>query len=346
MAITWITPVALTPSAQDAWTDMDVSANVPAGATGVILRVHSLVTTNDILAFRKNGSTDNRTGAANDLSGGGSTWAFVGVDASRIFEYYTQGTDNHRWDLVGYFDDDAVFLTNAIDKSVSTTGSYVDIDISGDTGADTAIGAIFAATTPSIAYFSIRKNGSTDDFTPFDLDNKYWPIIGVDASEICEIKQEAIADFFLIGYITKHATFLTNATDVTPGSTLTWTDTTLPVGATGGFLHFYGADDNQYGARKNGTSLAWNEPLVDEVGVVAVEADASRIIEVYKGTASVAAYLIGYSEAGASTTPVVNSTDLRWNTIETVESTLDARWNTVNSIIQAADLRWHLRNAV
>ncbi|MCK9320234.1 hypothetical protein, partial [Methanoculleus sp.] len=65
---------------------MDVSAIVPANATGVILHLYNDNGTTDYtIGFRKNGSTDNRTtlfGAANNM------WCAIGVDANRIFEIY------------------------------------------------------------------------------------------------------------------------------------------------------------------------------------------------------------------------------------------------------------------
>ena len=71
MAITFVTPVALTLSTSAAWTDADVSAYVPAGATGVILHLTNIYTSADLpIGLRKNGSTDNRF--PNMYSGGGT----------------------------------------------------------------------------------------------------------------------------------------------------------------------------------------------------------------------------------------------------------------------------------
>src|SRR5687767_12138048 len=53
---TFITPLEVTPGVAAAFTDVDASAQVPAGATGVILHI-SGVSGIDI-GLRKNGSTD------------------------------------------------------------------------------------------------------------------------------------------------------------------------------------------------------------------------------------------------------------------------------------------------
>ena len=100
------------------------------------------------------------------------------------------------------------FFTDAVNKSLGTTGSYQDVDISSDTGGDTAIGAIFTVNNDSGSgadkAYGLRKNGSTDDFYYEPRgDQSNIHIIGVDGSEIAEMKIENIAiDLYLTGYIT------------------------------------------------------------------------------------------------------------------------------------------------
>jgi len=136
----FIDPVEITPGSAGAWIDIDVSSYVPAGATGVVLHfVNTHASNYYYIGQRKNGSTDNRYG---QLFSDCHTWSAIGIDANRVLEAYVGNTTSIDIYIVGYYTSDAVFNTNAVDKSLSNTGAWYDIDISGDTGADTATGAI------------------------------------------------------------------------------------------------------------------------------------------------------------------------------------------------------------
>lgn len=297
MAITWITPVEVTPGTPNAWIDVDVSGSVPAGATGVIL--HITTASVQYYGVRKNGSTDDR--ALNTPYSRLHLWAAIGVDANRILEAYVGNTTDVDIWLVGYFGSDSVFFTNAVDKSLGSTGSWLDIDISADTGGDTAIGAIFEAIGPP-ATFGFRKNGSSDDRGSLFIWRHVWSVIGVDGSEICEGKiSDLSVDFFLVGYIKSDATFNINATDLSLASTGAWTDlTALPGGATGGFIECCEPGYNRsFGLRKNGSS----ENIYLEMGCQhtwgLVECDASQIIEGEISATDMDFFLVGYATAAA-----------------------------------------------
>ena len=106
--------------------------------------------------------------------------------------------------------------------------SYQDIDISGNTGTDTAIGAIFTVTdsSASVYQYALRKKGSSDD--------RYWRIrpdtstmfmIGVDSSEVAQMKIEnAAVDLHLTGYVTSGAVFFTDAVAKSTGTTGSYQD--------------------------------------------------------------------------------------------------------------------------
>ena len=138
-----ITPVEVTPGSSGSWQDVDASGSIPSGATGVILHI---VNTGSVppgnnnathnVGIRKNGSTDDRH---SDLNG--HCWAMIGVDASRIFEAYVANTTDIDIYIAGYTKSGVTFATNATDKSLGTTGSWIDIDCS--TEAPSAVGLIF-----------------------------------------------------------------------------------------------------------------------------------------------------------------------------------------------------------
>ena len=305
------TPQSVAPASLSEWIDVDVSAIVPANATGVIIHAYnSNWTTDYAIGYRKNGSTDDRYhkfAAANNM------WFSIGIDANRVLEMWVSNTYYCYYYVVGWYTDDAVFFTNAINKTPATQNSWVDVDISSDTGADTAIGAIFEiCPEDNISDWGFRKNGSTDNRI-----GKSWrkasATIGVDANEICEAYDSSSVNFlYLNGYIKAGATFLTNATQyvVGGGNDAGWRDlTALPTGAIGGYFELLSSGD--VGLRKNGSSEnLFAEPCGNTHGWAIVECDANRVIEgrIQLDPDSDKIYLVGYPTVynSASASPSVS----------------------------------------
>lgn len=295
---TFITPVEITPGIAGSWQDVDVSAHIPAGSTGVLLHV---VKTYDPLAYdfglRKKGSADNRI---NSIYGTDHFWAAIGVNASRIFQCYLGHATRIDVYLVGYFGAEAVFFDNAVDKSLATTDPWQNIDISANTGADTAVGAIFEVATSSTADWGLRKNGSTDNRLE-GTRLHCWAIIGLDASELCQGQiGNTGTDFWLVGYIKGNATFITNATDISMGGTGVWADlAALPAGATGAIIEVLSWGGSgytyYYGLRENGSAEdLYYRNVGQGHGFAFVEADAAGLIEGKISNANVDFYLVGY----------------------------------------------------
>jgi len=290
-----ITPVEVTPGTAAAWTDVDVSAYVPSGATGVILHfVNTHTTTYYNVGVRKNGSTDGRYLYQDFLT---HSWVTIGIDANRIFETYIGSTTYIDIYLVGYTMSGVTFFTNAYDKSLSTYDAWLDINCA--TQAPSAIGVIFevygGATTSNLGF---RKNGSTDNRINLHIYHLTFVIIGCDGSQICEgYAGDRYTDFFLIGYITDGCTFNLNATDVSLGGTGTWTDlTALPATANMGFIEVIASSKYSYGLRKNGSAeelyyYAYYHPWAF------VECDASQIIEGKIANVAVDFFVVGYATA-------------------------------------------------
>ena len=253
------TPQEIAPSSTGGWYDVDCSSYVSASAVGVILRLadHD-IDTNYNIGARKNGSSDD---IHTDVANTSHIHKCVGLDASKILELYREADSCHIF-IIGYFESGYVCLTNRIDKSLTTTGSYVDIDISSDTGTDTATVAFIEVigTTAQSGY--LRKNGSTDSKSSYISAlqrNTVW-FVGVDGSEILEgaITSTGI-DFFLTGYCTDNSLVAeTNETDVSLSDTAVWTD--LPTLATGAIGAVYRAKNSSsssayaMGLRPNGVT--------------------------------------------------------------------------------------------
>jgi hypothetical protein len=231
-----ITPV-LVASPTASWTNVDVSAHIPVGATGILFHVYNPNTAwTRTLGVRKNGSTDNRDSS---LSNNTHAWGAVGVDANRVFQVKGQwGIGTWSLYLIGYTTAGVTFFTNAYDKSLGSTGSWIDINCS--VQAPGAIGLIIEINHDNTLYdVGLRKKGSTDARTnPEYGKNLEMAILGCDVNQTVQgYISSLFLDFFLIGYITGGATFNTNAVDTSLTSTGSWV--ALPNSPGGKAIVFY-----------------------------------------------------------------------------------------------------------
>lgn len=301
--VTWITPVDVTPDDADQWDDVDLSGSIASGSTGVILHILNDAWSTRAVGWRKNGSTDDRTHTNLEKN---HLWVAVGVDGSRIVELYLDNISTMEAWLVGYFETDEVFFTNAPDISLSTTTAWTDIDISGDTGGDTAIGAFIEVVNITTGNeFGFRKNGSSDSRVR-DVGHHTASAIGVDGSEILEgYIENTDTDFFLTGYCKANTTFNTNATAFNLGTEDAWTDLdALPAGATGGYIEVVtDSYAHWFGLRENGSAENIVYAAAYKMCWGMVECDGSRIIEGYIATLSTDLFLTGYTTAAAPPPP-------------------------------------------
>jgi hypothetical protein len=198
-------PIDISPAGTGAWVDVDVSSYMPAGATGAIL--HEVNTTGSarVYGVRKKGSTDTWMTQGDTSRANSHGYLMVGLDPNGVFELYQEENDVDTY-LIGYTMSGATFFTNAVDKSIGTTAAWTDVDISSDTGADTAIGAIFIVrnTLAGDVLGGVRKNGSTDDFYhEVDHGDAHVALVGVDGNEVAEMKIATTdLDLYLMGYVT------------------------------------------------------------------------------------------------------------------------------------------------
>ena len=300
MSYTKITPVEITPATIDAWVDVDVSAYVPAGATGVALHFVDTATAAETVGARKNGSTDNRIGV---IGFSQHCWGSIGIDGSRILELNVGSITTIDVYLVGYYLSESVFFTNAPDKSLTTTSAWTDIDISSNTGTDTAIQAIFEIKSSGLTAYAcgLRKNGSTDNrINTVLFHHCFGATIGVDEAEICEGYIGSIAvDFFLVGYIKSDVVSLTNGTDLSLGSIGSYIDlAALPSGATAGWIEVVATTAYLYALRENGS--AENIYYKNKHCWALVGCDSSLLIEGKIENVGLDFFLVGYPTAAAA----------------------------------------------
>lgn len=299
-------PVDLAITTTGSWVDADISGQTgySADVVGVELLIVVTGSSNRNIGVRKNGSTDNRTGLLLGYPGGTLVGARIGVDSSGIFEAYVSDVDTDVY-LVGFYEsDDAVFFTNGVDKSQNTTGSWVDTDISSNTGGDTAIAAFFEYSTSANLIGMLRPNGSTDSRLTYNTGVHNFLVTGVDGSEICEqyINNSAV-DFILNGYLTGGGTFHTNATNRSTATTGSYVDiTALPAGATAGVYDCWNQSSvpTRYGLRTGGTSYdIYRGPYLRAHHVV--PCDGSGVVQQKIAGTDADLYELGYLSTAGGT---------------------------------------------
>lgn len=216
-----------TPAITGSWQPVDVSGDgVPAGATGVILRLHNTDTIAvQNLAVRKNGSTDTRTP---QLGKNRHTGAMVGIDTNRIFEAYVGGALAKVY-LIGYTTDGTDFFTNSIDYAPVQNGVYQTVTASDVPNGATGVIVEFHAITGSRTG-GVRAPTSTDDFYSYiDAGFHYYQVCGVNTSKQFEAKMDAaVQTMWVIGYFMPPVTFHINAINKALGSTGAWLTINYP----------------------------------------------------------------------------------------------------------------------
>lgn len=315
MAVASVTLTELTGITAGSFQDVDLDSfvTVPSGATGCVIIVHNPSATDYSSDVRANGSTDSHA-----VTHPNNSWYAYAVkldSADNIVEVNISNTALKVY-VRDFFGSESVFNTNGVAKSLAGSGAWTDVDISANTGADTAIGAYFKAhSVGGSRLYGFRKNGSTDNRVT-EGDNGL-AIIGVDASEICEGQiNDTDMDFYLMGYCTTQAAFDTNATDKSIGSTGAYADAdTLDSGYSHGVYEFNNTDatGDSWLRKKGAADDIYDRPGIRHTWNI-VEGDASRIVEGKISAITSDWYRIGQFQAAAAgataLTPAIGSLSL------------------------------------
>ncbi|MBA7580634.1 hypothetical protein ES708_22528 [subsurface metagenome] len=263
----------LTLTATLAWTDMDVSSYIPAGATGVIL--HCVTSVDRGIGLRKKGSTDDIKATMES----GHIWAMIGVDENRKFQYYVDSLAEQDIYIVGYTATGVVFFDNAYEIPGLETGwTVADLSAQCPNAIGIIVEGITAAPNP---YNQIRMNGSTDGFY-WSPHYHSWAIIGCDGSQVIEAGQRANCHMYVVGYVTEGAVFKINADVKTLTNADTWEELDCSTEAPSSVMLFFIRDGHlggdKYGMRKNGDA----EDIYggDDAGTgIFVPCDSGHIVE-------------------------------------------------------------------
>ena len=156
----------VTPSTEDQWTDVDVTANVDADADGVILFTTSTSNVDRNYGVRAVGSTFNITSL--DLDGYENAMYLVGINSENKFEVYHGNFATTKFYLIAQTKGSVVYFLEEVAVTDPATGSWQELDADDYNIPAAANGLFFriANTNPSDRVASIRHADSTDSWTP------------------------------------------------------------------------------------------------------------------------------------------------------------------------------------
>lgn len=185
------------------------------------------------------------------------------------------------------------FFSDPVAITLSATGAWTDADVSGSCtqGAATGVALRVRNNEGANNTIGLRKNGSTDNRTQFSgFNNMGAGYIGVDGSEIFEyfVADSTNQQLYLVACFYTDAYFLTNAANVSTGTTGSWVDVDVDsadancAGAVGAYVEHINTVSvtDGWGIRKNGSTdnrvATSQDPLH---GWAAIGVDAGGVFE-------------------------------------------------------------------
>lgn len=174
------------------WATIDLSAQVPAGATVAFLEIDcTFVTSNPTVGLRPAGSSDNRTRV---MSGG--FLAAIPLNEDREIEFWRSGTNAVAY-LIGYTTAPGVFHTNAVQRDTTLdTWEKSTPDAS-------AVAAIHELVGSSFGRIGARDPAHTT-FDPEAINGVCWAAVGADDDGAVELyRDEGFHQVWEWGYFTE-----------------------------------------------------------------------------------------------------------------------------------------------
>jgi len=299
---------------------VDLSGDIPADSTGVIVFVTHDTTGNRTIGVRKTGSSDSIT---RGLGTNDCTTLVVGVNGSREVDFSADNADTD-FLIAGDIDSNGGINTNWVDVTPGTAGSWQTLNPTNITTSPTA--AFYTVVhdgTSAATNVNVRKTGSSDSRTTNTDRNStvslQGGIIGLDGSGDLDAFFEHDpfrATLYYVGDINDGVTLFTNAVDktqTTPTGSFTNLDLTgdTAADADGCFME----DHEGVGSD---TIILWREDGSTDDFPAADGADiqencmqchifgmtSGQVVEFYIEDASKGSFLLGYTSpiaaAGAS----------------------------------------------
>ncbi|MCH8310524.1 MAG: hypothetical protein IIB17_08525 [Chloroflexi bacterium] len=275
MGFTWFTNAFdISLSTTGSWQDIDVSTELPAGATGAIVEVVNTGTSTFSGILR--GKEDTRDYMSNPsyeaMEKGTLRWQIVKLDDNLIIQGFIDDTDVE-FQLLGYTSGaDPEYNTTPINVTPGTTGSWTTVDVSAfvDADADGVILSIDSIDNKSKKY-GIREAGSSFSKT----DRKVPPygqtmyVVGIDDSDQFDAYIDNSNIFiFLVAQTKGSVVYYTDDEAVSDPSTGSWqtldaddyVTPSLPSNANGLMLYVDNSDKKKsynFGVRNASSTDTW-----------------------------------------------------------------------------------------
>ena len=279
---TWLdSPIEKTYTTTSQWIDLDLSGDVPASATGVIVAEVSDTSSDLHIVVRGKEDTNDYMSSTSYCEFEDETWRMqiVKLDANRYIQYWSDNTALRLF-VMGYTEgNDPKYRTVPVQLPELTADSAwhtISVDGYVDDDSDGVI-LLGQVTSGSDTTLLVRAAGSTDAMTAREWEeyNIGLLVVKIDANDKFEyyLTSGDLARLFLVAETKGSIDWLdTNRDDMSPTST-GWTMRdlddyiTVPADASGAFLQFESAGswgDYQNIAREYGTS--WTFPRFDVGG--------------------------------------------------------------------------------
>lgn len=195
-------PPDITPSTQDEWTIIDVSAYVDDDADGVILFIDSVIPVTREYAIRESGSSFTTTDQ--ELEGYGNTMYLVGINARDQFDAFIENVLNVQVYLVAQTKGSVVYNLEDVVITDPALGSWQEFDAD-DYNIPAEANGLFIRienTDKNEKIASIRHGDSTDAWTPVvGGDNHLLAATGIDSDNLWyEYMEDDKLNFYIAAY--------------------------------------------------------------------------------------------------------------------------------------------------
>ena len=209
------------------WQDIDLTGDVPDGATGAVVEVVNMGVEEDIGGVLR-GKEDSRDYMSNPYFGsvlveaGHHRWQIVKIDSDLLIQGHITSPDID-FKLIGYtIGADPSFFPSPADITIGTTGSWATIDLSSQVDSD-ADGAILFITGDARRY-GIREVGSSDSTTSLRTPSRgnTMYLVGLDSTKRFETYLDSATNIYLVGQSKGSVGYYTNDIIATNPGTGIW----------------------------------------------------------------------------------------------------------------------------
>ena len=304
--------VSLTTTAS--WQDIDLSAHVPTGTTGVIVEVVNTGNTGDLSGVIR-GKEDARDYMSNviyeAMVGETHRWQIVKVDSNLLIQGYIENT-NIDFKLRGYtLGSDPSYFSNPPDVTPATKGQWETVDVTANVDSDADGVILFVDSTEGgEKEYALREMGSTflDPSGPDkNLLSRYsntMYLVGINAADQFQVWLEEVLTMkiYLIGQTKGSVIYNLEDVAVADPTTGSWQevdadDYNIPAAANGIFFRVGDSGSSTKAGFRHGDSTDdWNGDIEKETHLFAgTGINADNVWDEYLENSNLDVYIAAYT---------------------------------------------------